>query len=361
MQARAALATAAHQPLEIVTLDVAPPQAGEVLIRMKATGLCASDLGGLNGKAPRYPFPMVLGHEGAGEVIEVGPGVTAFQPGDQVIPSALPECGVCKLCLSGKTNMCVRQAVNAPSRLSYNGQEVTSFCGTATFAEYAVIQEMRLSKVRADAPADTICYVGCGVITGVGAVLNTAQVKPGSSVVVFGLGGIGLNVIQGARIAGASRIIGVDINAAREGVARKLGATDFIYSSEVNDAVARVRELTGGLGADYAFECVGSTALARAAMDCTNHAWGMGVAVGIPGPGQTLDFQPMSFLTGRTWKGSILGGERPKRAVPDLVDWYMDGFLNIDDLITHRIVLDEVNHGFDMMKSGEAIRSVIVF
>jgi len=361
MKVRAAIAVGAHRPVEIKTLDLAPPGPGEVLVKMKATGLCHSDLGILEGKLGRYSFPLVLGHEGAGIVTKCGPGVSGFSEGDLVIPSALPECGQCQLCLSGKTNLCVRQAMLPPSRLSYEGQTLGAFCGTATFAEYSVITQDRLTKIRPDAPADIVCCIGCGVMTGVGAALKTAQVSPGSSVAVFGLGGIGLSTIQGAKIAGAAKIIGIDINPSRESFARNLGATHFINPKQVEDVVGHIRALTGSLGVDYAFECVGSDVLSRQAVEASNHAWGKCVAVGVTPPGKTLDFNPMSFLTGRTWTGSLLGGERPRSAVPRLVDWYMDGFLKFDDLITHRIGLDDINHGFDMMRSGEAIRSVIVF
>jgi S-(hydroxymethyl)glutathione dehydrogenase/alcohol dehydrogenase len=361
MKIRAAIAVAAYQPVEVTTVDLDPPGQGEVLIKMKATGLCHSDLGILEGKLGRYTFPLVLGHEGAGVVVECGPGVVGFTEGDLVIPSALPECGQCQLCLSGRTNLCVKQATMPPSRLSHRGQPLMAFCGTSTFAEYTVVTQERLTKIRADAPADKVCCIGCGVMTGVGAALTTAKVHPGSSVAVFGLGGIGLSTVQGAKIAGASKIIGIDINHARESFARQLGATHFINPKVTDDVVAQIRALTGGLGVDFAFECVGSDVLSRQAVDASNHAWGKCVAVGIPPGGKPLNFDPMSFLTGRTWTGSLLGGERPRSAVPRLVDWYMDGFLKLDELVTHQITLDEINHGFDMMRSGEAIRSVVVF
>jgi S-(hydroxymethyl)glutathione dehydrogenase/alcohol dehydrogenase len=361
MKIRAAVATQANEPLLVTDVELAPPQSGEVLIRMKATGLCHSDLGTLEGKSSRYSFPMVLGHEGAGIVEQIGEGVVGFAPGDMVIPSAIPTCGACGLCVSGKTNLCVQQAQLTPSRLSWNGQSVTAFCGTATFAEFSVVHQNRLAKVRGDAPADVICYIGCGVLTGVGAVLNTGRVTAGSTVAVFGLGGIGLNAIQGARLAGASKIIGVDLNPAREEAARSFGATHFVNPQSTPDVVAAVRAISGGAGVDFAFECVGHEELSRQALECTNPAWGTGVAVGIVAPDRQLGFDPMSFLTGRSWKGSLLGGERPKEAVPRLVNWYMDGFLKIDELITHRLKLNEINHGFDMMRSGEAIRSVIIF
>jgi S-(hydroxymethyl)glutathione dehydrogenase/alcohol dehydrogenase len=361
MDVRAALATGPDRPLEVVTVQLDRPGPGEVLVKIKATGLCHSDLGALEGKAPRFGFPMVLGHEGAGVVVECGAGVGTLSPGDHVIPSAIPECRQCNNCTSGKTNMCVKMYQLPPNRIQYEGRPVTAFCGTATFAEYSVITEDRLAKVRTDAPFDTICYLGCGVLTGIGAALRTGAVTPGSSVAVFGLGGIGLNVIQGARIAGARRIIGIDLNPARESIARDMGATDFVDPRKIEgDFAVHLRTLTGG-GVDFSFECVGNEELMRQALESTNHAWGVGVAVGIVAPGKKVTFDPASFMAGRTWKGSYLGNEKPRSRVPQLVDWYMDGFLKIDELITHRITLDEVNKGFAMMRSGEAIRSVIVF
>lgn len=360
MDVRAAIAFEADKPLEVVEAQLSGPGPGEVLIQIKATGLCHSDLSVMEGKVPQYAFPIVLGHEGAGIVVECGEGVTSVKPGDHVVPAAVPECRQCRLCTSGRTNMCEQMFVRAPSHISYKGESITSFCGTATFAEYAVIREIQLAKIRQDAPFDASCYVGCGVITGVGAALSTGKVFPGASVAVFGLGGIGLNVLQGAKIGGATRIIGVDLNPDREAVARKFGATDFINPKNVDDVVEHIQKLTGG-GVDIAFECVGSEKLAQQAVMCTNVAWGKGVGVGIGGPETRLDFDPRAFLSGRSWTGSYLGGEKPRTAMPRLVDWYMDGFLNIDDLITHHISLDEINHGFDMMRSGEAIRTVITF
>lgn len=361
MDVRAALATGRNRPLEVVTVQLDGPGPGEVLVKIKATGLCHSDLGALEGNAPRFGFPMVLGHEGAGVVVECGTGVSTLSPGDHVIPSAIPECRQCSNCTSGKTNLCVKMYQLPPNRIQYQGRPVTAFCGTATFAEYSIITEDRLAKIRTDAPFETICYIGCGVLTGIGAVLRTGEVSPGSSVAVFGLGGIGLNVIQGARIAGARRIIGIDLNPAREKIARAMGATDFVDPRKVEgDLAAHLRTLTGG-GVDFSFECVGNEELMRQALESTNHAWGVGVAVGIAAPGKKVAFDPASFMTGRSWKGSYLGNEKPRSTVPQLVDWYMDGFLRIDELITHRITLDEVNKGFAMMRSGEAIRSVIVF
>jgi S-(hydroxymethyl)glutathione dehydrogenase / alcohol dehydrogenase len=358
---RAAIAIAANRPLEIVTLQLDAPGPGEVLVQMKATGLCHSDLTALEGRVPRFSFPMVLGHEGAGIVVECGPGVTTVAPGDHVVPSAVPECRQCHYCASGRTNMCVRMFEPPVSRSSYHSQPVTSFCGTATFAEYSVIAEDRLAKIRSDAPLGTVCYVGCGVLTGVGAVLRTGQVTPGSTVAVFGLGGIGLNVIQGARIAGARRIIGVDVNPERQASARGMGATDFVNPREVEGELsAHLRGMTNG-GVDFAFECVGNEELVRQALESTNPAWGVAVGVGIVPPGKKATFEPSSFMTGRTWKGSFLGNEKPRSVVPRLVDWYMDGFLKIDELITHRISLEQINEGFDLMRTGKAIRTVIEF
>lgn len=360
MKTRAAVAWRANEPLEIVEVDLDPPGPGEVLIEMKATGLCHSDLSVIEGKVPRYPFPIVLGHEGAGIVLECGEGVTQFAPGDLVVPAPIPTCGVCHLCQSGKTNVCVEQWVIPPSPISYQGQRLSAFCGNATFAEHAVINQRSLAKVNPQAKPEGACYVGCGVMTGVGSALNTAEVTAGSSVAIFGLGGIGLNVLQGAHMAGARQIIGVDINAAREEVGRSFGMTHFINPSDGTDPVARITELTGG-GADFTFECVGSVDLSRQAVQAAHPCWGKAVAVGIPGPGRELAMDPRLFTTGRVWTGALLGGERPKEAIPRLVDWYVDGYLKIDELISHRIKFDEINHGFDMMRSGEAVRTVVVF
>ncbi|WP_431562142.1 zinc-binding dehydrogenase [Sphingopyxis sp.] len=359
MKTRAAVAWEANRPLEILEVDLADPGVGQVLIEMKATGLCHSDLGALEGKVARYPFPIVLGHEACGVVLACGEGVAGFAPGDVVVPSPMPRCGICHLCLSGKTNVCVEQWVLAKSNLSYKGEALASFCGTATFAEHSVISQNSLAKVNPAASPAGACYVGCGVMTGVGSVTRTAGVEPGSTVAIFGLGGIGLNVVQGAKLAGARQIIGVDINPAREAIGRQMGLTHFIDGSK-EDAVAKIVELTAG-GSDYCFDCVGNVELARQAVQASHPAWGKSVAVGIPGPGSALELDPRLFITGRVWTGSLLGGENPKEAIPRLVEWYLQGYLKVDELISHRITLDEINHGFDMMRSGEAVRTVVTF
>lgn len=360
MRTRAAVAWKANEPMEIMEVDLAPPGPGQVLIEMKATGLCHSDLTVLEGKVARFPFPLVAGHEGAGIVLECGEGVTEFGPGDMVIPSPIPQCGKCHFCRSGRTNICEAQWLVAPSPISLNGQSISAFSGTATFAEHAVIHQQSLAKVRLDAPAASACYVGCGVMTGVGAALKSGGVTPGSTVAIFGLGGIGLNVLQGAKIAGARIIIGVDINADREAVGRQFGMTHFVNPKVESDPVGAIHKLTGG-GADFTFECVGNEHLVKQAVDASHPCWGRGVAVGIASSGKPLELDPRSFITGRVWTGSLLGGERPKEAIPRLIDWYMDGFLKIDELISHRIAFDEINHGFDMMRSGEAVRTVVIF
>lgn len=360
MKTRAAVAWKTNEPLEVLEVDLDAPKAGQVLIEMKATGLCHSDLSVIEGKVPRYPFPIVLGHEGAGIVLECGEGVTEFKPGDLVVPSPAPQCGVCHLCLSGKTNICAEQWVIPESPLSYKGQRLSSFCGNATFAQHAVINAMSLAKVNPKAKPDGACYVGCGVMTGVGSAIKAGAVTPGSSVAIFGLGGVGLNVLQGAKLAGARQIIGVDINDAREGIGREFGMTHFINPSKGVDPVKAIMELTGG-GADFAFDCVGNVDLHRQSVEATHPCWGRAVAVGIPGPGRQMEVDPRLFTTGRVWTGAMLGGERPKEAIPRLVEWYVDGYLKIDELISHRITLDEINKGFDMMRSGEAVRTVIVF
>jgi S-(hydroxymethyl)glutathione dehydrogenase/alcohol dehydrogenase len=360
VQVNAAVAFKPNEPLAIRRLELSLPGPGEVLVRMKASGLCHSDLSVIEGKVPRWSFPIALGHEGAGVVLECGPGVTSLKPGDHVIPVAIPECRQCANCTSGKTNMCLEMYAPVVSHFTLDGQPINSFLGLATFADHSVIQETRLAKIRQDAALDVACYIGCGVVTGVGSALHTAEVKPGSSVAVFGLGGIGLNVVQGARIAGATRIIAVDTNPRREAIGRSLGATAFIDPKSVPDIAAHIRTLTGG-GVDFSFECIGNIQVMRAALECTNPAWGVAVCVGIPGGGAQITFDPAQLMLGRTWKGSYLGGEKARTVVPQLVDWYANGFLKLDALITHRISLEQINHGFDMMKTGEAIRSVIVY
>ena len=360
MQTRAAVAFGVNEPLQIVTLDLAEPGENEVLVRTNAAGLCHSDLSMVEGKVAAYPFPIVLGHEGAGTVVACGPGVTSLQPGDHVVPVAVPECRQCENCTSGKTNFCLEMTRRPKSPFSFDGQSVAAFCSLGTFSEYSVITESRLAKVRQDAPDDIICYIGCGVITGVGAALRTAGVTPGSSVAIWGMGGIGLSVLQGARIAGAAKIVAIDVNPAREQISRDYGATHFINPRETSDITAALRDIAAG-GVDFAFECVGHTGLMRTALEATNPGWGVAISVGIAGGNAELTFNPASFMTGRTWKGSVLGGEKTRTTVPVLVDWYHDGFLKLDELVTHRLPLEEINHGFDMMKSGEAIRSVVVF
>jgi S-(hydroxymethyl)glutathione dehydrogenase/alcohol dehydrogenase len=360
MKIKAAVATAANVPLQIMTVDLAPPGEGEVLVRMHAAGLCHSDLSLMEGKIGHYGFPIVPGHEGAGTVVSCGPGVTGLEPGDHVVPVAIPECRVCPNCTSGKTNACVEMR-NPPSpRFALEGAPVTAFCGLGTFADHAVITESRLAKIRPDAPDHIACYIGCGVITGVGAALQTAKVGPGSSVAIVGMGGIGLSVLQGARIAGAVKIICIDLNPEREAICRDYGATHFIDARSAPDLVSAINAIVPG-GVDFGFECVGHPVLMRSVLEATNPGWGMGISVGIPPSGTELVFDPSSFMMGRSWKGSVLGGEKTRTTIPRLVDWYCDGFLKLDELITHRLSLDEINRGFDYMKSGEAIRSVILF
>jgi S-(hydroxymethyl)glutathione dehydrogenase/alcohol dehydrogenase len=359
MQVKAAVAVGENLPLEILELQLREPREGEVLVRMHAAGLCHSDLSMLEGKIKSYTFPIVLGHEGAGTVVRCGPGVEGLVPGDHVVPVAVPQCGECANCLSDRTNFCLEMVKRPPSPFSRNGEAVSAFCGLGTFADHSVIRESQLAKI-GPAPDDIVCYIGCGVITGVGAAMKTAGVTPGSSVVIIGMGGIGLSALQGARIAGAARIIAVDLNPAREAISRSFGATDFINPAEVPDLAAAIAALVPG-GVDYALECVGRPNLMRLALEVTNPAWGTAVSVGIAPSDTELTFNPASFMTGRTWKGSLLGGEKTRTTIPQLVQWYLDGVLKLDELVTHRIELGEVNHGFDMMKSGEAIRTVVVF
>jgi S-(hydroxymethyl)glutathione dehydrogenase/alcohol dehydrogenase len=359
MKVKAVVATAVNAPLQVMTLDLAPPGEGEVLVKMHAAGLCHSDLSVLEGKLPQFPFPIILGHEGAGVVVACGPGVTSLKPGDHVVPVSVPECRVCASCISGKTNVCEEMRKAPPSPFSLDGKRVNAFCSLATFADHSVITESRLAKIRPDAPDDIVCCIGCGVITGVGAALRTAKVEPGSTVAIVGMGGIGLCVLQGARIAGAARIIAIDRNAAREAISRDYGATHFINPANVADLGAAIREIVPA-GVDFAFECVGNAALMRTMLEATS-ASGMGVSVGIPGGGAQVTFDPSTFMTGRSWKGSLLGGEKTRTTVPRLVDWYCDGFLKLDELVTHRLQPEQINHGFAMMKSGEAIRSVILY
>jgi S-(hydroxymethyl)glutathione dehydrogenase/alcohol dehydrogenase len=340
------------------------PKAGEVLVEMKATGICHTDAFTLSGEDPEGAFPAILGHEGAGVVVEVGPGVKSLAVGDHVIPLYTPECRECKSCTSHKTNLCTSIRAtqgkgvmpDGTSRFSWKGKPVLHYMGCSTFANYTVLPEIALAKVRKDAPFDKICYIGCGVTTGVGAVIFTAGVEPGANVVVFGLGGIGLNVIQGARIAGADKIVGVDINPARESLARQFGMTHFVNPKEIKgDVVGHLVELTDG-GADYSFECIGNVNTMRQALECCHRGWGESIIIGVAGAGR-----PFQLVTGRVWKGTAFGGARGRTDVPKIVDWYMDGKINIDDLITHTMPLEDINKGFDLMHEGKSIRSVVVY
>jgi S-(hydroxymethyl)glutathione dehydrogenase/alcohol dehydrogenase len=369
MDVSAAVAHAAGQPLTLETIQLEGPRAGEVLVEIKATGLCHTDAYTLSGKDPEGLFPAVLGHEGAGVVVEVGPEVHSLKPGDHVIPLYVPECRQCEYCLSLKTNLC--QAIrgtqgrglmpDGTSRFSLNGQPLFHYMGTSTFANYTVVPEIALAKIRPDAPFDKVCYIGCGVTTGIGAVINTAKVEPGANVVVFGLGGIGLNVIQGCCMVGANKIIGVDVNPKKKALAEKFGMTHFVNPREVEgDLVPYLVDLTGG-GADYSFECVGNVNLMRQALECCHKGWGVSVIVGVAGAGEEISTRPFQLVTGRVWKGTAFGGARGRTDVPKIVDWYMDGKINIDDLITHVIPLEDINHGFDLMHEGESIRTVVTF
>jgi S-(hydroxymethyl)glutathione dehydrogenase/alcohol dehydrogenase len=368
MKTRAAVAWQAGKPLTIEELDLDGPRAGEVLVEIKATGICHTDYYTLSGADPEGLFPAVLGHEGAGVVMEVGAGVTSLKPGDHVIPLYTPECRQCKFCLSRKTNLC--QAIrgtqgkglmpDGSSRFSLDGKPILHYMGTSTFSNYIVAPEIAMAKIRSDAPFDKVCYIGCGVTTGVGAVIYTAKVEAGANVVVFGLGGIGLNVIQGARMVGADKIIGVDLNPKREAMARKFGMTHFLNPNDHPNIVDAIVQLTDG-GADYSFECIGNTRTMRQALECCHKGWGQSVIIGVAEAGAEISTRPFQLVTGREWKGSAFGGARGRTDVPKIVDWYMEGKLNIDDLITHTLKLEDINKGFELMKSGESIRSVVVF
>jgi len=369
MDVRAAVAWGAGQPLSVETVQLDGPRAFEVLVEVKATGVCHTDEYTRSGADPEGLFPAILGHEGAGIVVDVGPGVTSLRKGDHVIPLYTPECRQCKSCLSRKTNLCT--AIRATqgrgvmpdgtSRFSIGGKPLHHYMGCSTFANYTVLPEIAVAKIREDAPFDKVCYIGCGVTTGLGAVIKTAKVEPGANVVVFGLGGIGLNVVQGARMVGADRIIGVDINPAREALARQFGLTHFVNPKEVEgDLVAHLVELTDG-GADYSFECIGNVQLMRQALECCHRGWGVSVIVGVAGAGQEISTRPFQLVTGRQWKGTAFGGARGRTDVPKIVDWYMDGKIDIDSLITHTMPLPDINRAFDLMHSGESIRSVVVY
>lgn len=368
MKTRAAVAFQAGKPLEVVEVDLEGPKAGEVLIEIKATGVCHTDAFTLSGEDPEGAFPAILGHEGAGVVVDVGPGVTSVQRGDHVIPLYTAECRSCDFCLHPKTNLC--QAVRSTqgqgvmpdgtSRFSLDGKPILHYMGCSTFSNYTVLPEISVAKIRKDAPFDMACYIGCGVTTGVGVVVFDAKVEPGSNVVVFGLGGIGLNVIQGAKMVGANKIIGVDINPSKVEIAKQFGMTDFVNPNEVENVVDRLVELTGG-GADYSFECIGNVNTMRQALECCHKGWGESYIIGVAGAGQEISTRPFQLVTGRSWKGTAFGGARGRTDVPKIVDWYMDGKINIDDLITHKMPLQDINKAFDLMHSGESIRSVVEF
>ncbi len=369
MKVRAAVAHEAGKPLSVETVELEGPREGEVLVEIKATGVCHTDAYTLSGKDPEGLFPSILGHEGAGVVVEVGKNVSSLAKGDHVIPLYTPECRACAYCTSGKTNLC--QAIRATqgkglmpdgtSRFSLGQKTLLHYMGTSTFASFTVVPEIALAKIRPDAPFDKVCYIGCGVTTGIGAVLNTAKVSPGESVVVFGLGGIGLNVIQGARMSGAGMIVGVDTNPKKKVLANKLGMTHFVNASEVKgDLVAHLVELTGG-GADYSFECIGNVKVMRQALECCHKGWGVSVIIGVAGAGEEIATRPFQLVTGRVWKGTAFGGAKGRTDVPKIVDWYMEGKVNIDDLITHTMPLERINDAFELMHAGESIRSVVTF
>ncbi len=369
MDVRAAVAFAAGKPLSIETVQLEGPKFGEVLIEVKATGICHTDKYTLSGADPEGLFPSILGHEGAGIVVDVGPGVRSLKKGDHVIPLYTPECRECKSCTSRKTNLCT--AIRATqgkglmpdgaSRFSFQGKPIYHYMGCSTFANYTVLPEIAVAKIREDAPFDKACYIGCGVTTGIGAVIFTAKVEPGSNVVVFGLGGIGLNVVQGAKLAGADMIIGVDTNPAREQLARKFGLTHFVNPKELNgDLVAHLVDLTKG-GADYSFECIGNTQVMRQALECCHRGWGQSIIIGVAAAGQEIATRPFQLVTGRVWKGTAFGGARGRTDVPKIVDWYMERKINIDDLITHTLPLERINEGFELMTRGESIRTVVVY
>ena len=363
MKSRAAICVGPGLPLEIDEIDVAGPAAGEVLVEIKATGLCHTDYHMIDGSLAPYPYPVILGHEGAGVVVEVGAGVTSVAPGDHVLPLSMPECGQCVNCLSGKTNFCLEfySMFGTATPFSWKGKPAAQFVGCGTFANYTNVKEIAVVKIRADAPFQTACCIACGVVTGVGSATHGAKVESGSSVIVFGLGGVGLNVLQGARLAGARQIVGVDINPGREATAREFGLTDFVNPKNVDgDLVAYLTELTRG-GADYTFECVGNTVLMRQAIESARAGTGTAMVIGGAPTGQDLSFPPMSILMGRTFKGALLGNVKSRSEMPGFVDLYMQGRIKVDELITHYLPLEQINEGFALMKSGQAIRSVVVF
>ena len=370
MQTRAAVAHKAGAPLTIETVNLDGPKAGEVLVEIKATGICHTDEFTLSGADPEGLFPSILGHEGAGVVVDVGPDVKTLRKGDHVIPLYVPECRQCEYCTSHKTNLCQAVRVtqgqglmpDGTSRFSIGGEKLHHYMGTSTFSNFTVVPEIALAKIREDAPFDKVCYIGCGVTTGIGAVINTAKVEPGASVVVFGLGGIGLNVIQGARLAGAAMIVGVDINPTRRALAEKFGMTHFVNPADMkkDELVPHLVDLTKG-GADYSFECIGNVDVMRQALECCHKGWGESVIIGVAPAGAEISTRPFQLVTGRVWRGTAFGGARGRTDVPRIVDWYMDGKINIDDLITHTLALEDINKGFDLMHAGESIRSVVVY
>jgi S-(hydroxymethyl)glutathione dehydrogenase / alcohol dehydrogenase len=368
MDVKAAVAFKAGDRLSIETVQLEGPREGEVLVEIKASGICHTDAFTLSGEDPEGIFPAILGHEGAGVVVECGSGVNSLKSGDHVIPLYTPECRECDYCTSGRTNLCqaVRETQgqglmpDGSSRFSLDGEKVFHYMGTSTFSNYTVVPEIALAKIRSDAPFDKVCYIGCGVTTGIGAVMNTAKVEPGSNVAVFGLGGIGLNVVQGARLVGADKIIGIDLNPERRGLAEKFGMTHFIDASKTDTLVSDIIDLSNG-GVDYSFECIGNVHVMRDALECCHKGWGESVIIGVAGAGQEISTRPFQLVTGRVWRGTAFGGAKGRTDVPKIVDWYMDGKINIDDLITHTIPLDKINDGFNLMHDGKSIRSVVVF
>ena len=367
MKTPAAVAFEAGKPLEICDVELEGPKEGEVLVELKATGVCHTDAFTLSGDDPEGVFPSILGHEGAGIVVEVGPGVSTLKPDDHVIPLYTAECRECEYCLNPKTNLCqaVRETQgqglmpDGTSRFSLNGKPIMHYMGCSTFSKYSVMPEISLAKVREDAPFDKICYIGCGVTTGIGAVVFQAKVEKGSTVAVFGLGGIGLNVVQGSKMAGASRVIGIDINPERESLGKNFGMTDFINPTEIDNVVDQVIQMTGGV--DYSFECIGNVEVMRQALECCHKGWGESYIIGVAGAGQEISTRPFQLVTGRSWRGTAFGGARGRTDVPKIVDWYMDQKINIDDLITHTMKLEDINKAFDLMHSGESIRSVVIY
>jgi len=369
VRSRAAVAHQAGAPLSIETVEVEGPRAGECLVEIKATGVCHTDEFTLSGKDPEGAFPAILGHEGAGVVVDAGPGVQSLKTGDHVIPLYTPECRECEYCTSGKTNLCqaIRETQgqgvmpDGSSRFALGGKKVLHYMGTSTFSNFTVVPEIALAKIREDAPFDKVCYIGCGVTTGIGAVMNTAKVEAGANCVVFGLGGIGLNVIQGLRLVGANKIVGVDTNPAKKSLAERFGMTHFVNPTEVeSDLVPHLVDLTGG-GADYSFECIGNVDVMRQALECAHKGWGESVIIGVAGAGQEIKTRPFQLVTGRVWRGTAFGGAKGRTQVPRIVDWYMDGKIEIDPLITHTMPLDDINTAFDLMQAGESIRSVITY